>query len=124
MQASVVADSSEFLGARFVNRGHPIERVPAASGDVVAGVIAHSDNVRGTAGFPVGGKYKVEILRPNIEGWAFLWENHNSIKDGVLMPNFNSGLFPPGAYVLRLMIVDAAGQETGIACRVSFRIAG
>jgi hypothetical protein len=90
------------------------------TGEIVSGAY----NVRGTAGFPVGGKYKVEILRPNIEGWAFLWENHNSIKDGVLMPNFNSGLFPPGTYVLRLMIVDAAGQETGIACRVSFRIVG
>jgi cytoskeletal protein RodZ len=80
--------------------------------------------VRGTAGFQVGGKYKVEILRPNIEGWAFLWENHNSIQNGVLMPNLNSGLFPPGVYVLRVSLVDAAGQETGIACRVAFRIAG
>lgn len=80
--------------------------------------------VRGTAGFQVGGKYKVEILRPNIEGWAFLWENHNSIQNGVLMPNLNSGLFPPGVYVLRVSLVDAAGQETGVACRVAFRIAG
>jgi hypothetical protein len=90
------------------------------AGETVSGAYV----VRGTVGFQVGGKYKVEILRPNIEGWAFLWENHNSIKDGVLMPNFNSGLFPPGVYVLRVSLVDAAGQETGIACRVAFRIAG
>jgi hypothetical protein len=82
-------------------------------------------NVRGTARFPNGsGKFRVDILRPNIEGWAFLWENHNEVKDGVLMPNFNSGLFPPGIYVLRISIVDGAGQETGISCRISIRIGG
>jgi hypothetical protein len=82
-------------------------------------------NVRGTARFPNGsGKYRVDILRPNIEGWAFLWENHNEVKDGVLMPNFNSGLFPPGIYVLRISTVDGAGQETGISCRISIRIGG
>lgn len=90
-------------------------------GETVSGAY----NVRGTARFPNGsGKFRVDILRPNIEGWAFLWENHNEITDGVLMPSFNSGLFPPGTYVLRISIVDGAGQETGISCRVSIRIAG
>jgi hypothetical protein len=77
--------------------------------------------IRGTAGFNQG-KYKIEILRPNIEGWAFLWEGFNQVKGGMLMPNFNSRLFPPGVYTLRLMLVDVAGQETGITCTVMIRI--
>jgi hypothetical protein len=90
-------------------------------GETVSGAY----NVRGTARFPNGsGKFRVDILRPNIEGWAFLWENHNEVTDGMLMPNFNSGLFPPGTYVLRVSIVDGAGQDTGISCRVSIRISG
>lgn len=88
------------------------------AGETVVGVIP----IRGTAGFPPGSKYKIEILRPNIEGWAFLWENHNEVKGGVLMPNFNSELFPPGVYVLRLMVIDPAGQETNVRCRVPIRI--
>ncbi len=77
--------------------------------------------IRGTAGFNQG-KYKIEILRPNIEGWAFLWEGFNQVKGGMLMPSFNSRLFPPGVYTLRLMLVDVAGQETGITCTVMIRI--
>jgi len=105
----------------FVDCPNPdVQITSPVAGENVSGAYV----VRGTAGFQVGGKYKVEILRPNIEGWAFLWENHNSIQNGVLMPNLNSGLFPPGVYVLRVSLVDAAGQETGVACRVAFRIAG
>ncbi len=77
--------------------------------------------IRGTAGFNQG-KYKIEILRPNIQGWAFLWEGFNQVKSSTLMPNFNAKLFPPGVYTLRLMLVDVAGQETDITCTVPFRI--
>jgi len=77
--------------------------------------------IRGTAGFNQG-KYKIEILRPNIQGWAFLWEGFNQVKGSTLMPNFNAKLFPPGVYSLRLMLVDVAGQETDITCTVPFRI--
>ncbi len=90
------------------------------AGETVSGVYV----VRGTADFPGGvGRYKLEILRPNIPGWAFLWENYNAVKDGVLMPRFDSSLFPPGVYTLRLSLVDAAGQDTGIYCSVQIRIA-
>ncbi|MDW8394782.1 MAG: hypothetical protein RMM31_00895 [Anaerolineae bacterium] len=88
------------------------------AGERVSGVIP----IRGTAGFPLGGKYRIEILRPNIEGWAFLWESHLEVKGGVLMPNFNSELFPAGIYVLRLMVIDPAGQETNVVCRVPIQI--
>ncbi|BCX05723.1 MAG: hypothetical protein KatS3mg053_3661 [Candidatus Roseilinea sp.] len=91
-----------------------------AAGEVVSGIYV----VRGTADFPGGvGRYKLEILRPNIPGWAFLWENYNAVKDGVLMPRFDSSLFPPGIYTLRLSLVDAAGQDTGIYCSVQIKIA-
>ena len=79
--------------------------------------------IRGTANIPTGGKYRIEILRPNIPGWAFLWENYNAVRDNVLMPSFNPRLFPPGAYTLRLSLVDGAGQETNIYCAVPFNIA-
>ncbi len=78
--------------------------------------------IRGTAGIPVGGKYRIEILRPNIPGWAFLWENYNPVRDGLLMPSFNPRLFPPGVYTLRLSIVDGAGQDTSVYCAVTFKI--
>ncbi len=90
------------------------------AGETVSGIYV----VRGTADFPGGvGRYKLEILRPNIPGWAFLWENYNVVKDGVLMPRFDSSLFPPGIYTLRLSLVDAAGQDTNIYCSVQIRIA-
>lgn len=79
--------------------------------------------IRGTALVPSGGKYRVEILRPNIPGWAFLWENYNQVRDNVLMPSFNPRLFPPGVYTLRLSIVDGAGQDTNVYCAVTFKIA-
>ena len=77
--------------------------------------------IRGTAGFNQG-KYKIEILRPNIQGWAFLWEGFHSVKADALMPNFNARLFTPGIYTLRLMLVDVAGQETEVTCTVPIRI--
>ncbi|GIV83387.1 MAG: hypothetical protein KatS3mg052_0394 [Candidatus Roseilinea sp.] len=90
------------------------------AGETVSGIYV----VRGTADFPGGvGRYKLEILRPNIPGWAFLWENYNAVRDGVLMPRFDSSLFPPGIYTLRLSLVDAAGQDTNIYCSVQIRIA-
>ncbi len=90
------------------------------AGETVSGIYV----VRGTADFPGGvGRYKLEILRPNIPGWAFLWENYNAVRDGVLMPRFDSSLFPPGVYTLRLSLVDAAGQDTNIYCSVQIRIA-
>ncbi|MFN3705672.1 MAG: hypothetical protein ACK4WM_06740 [Thermoflexales bacterium] len=79
-------------------------------------------SIQGTAGFAPGGKYKLEILRPGVEGWAFLWEGFSEVKGGVLMPDFNADLFMPGVHVLRLLIVDAAGQETNAVCRVPIRI--
>ena len=81
-------------------------------------------SIVGTAGFPSGGKYRLEILRPGIEGWAFLWEGFSEVKGGVLMPEFNAGLFAPGVHVLRLVIIDPAGQETNVTCRVPIRIVG
>ena len=90
------------------------------AGETVSGIYV----VRGTADFPGGvGRYKLEILRPNFPGWAFLWENYNAVKGGVLMPRFDSSLFPPGVYTLRLSLVDAAGQDTAIYCSVQIRIA-
>lgn len=90
-----------------------------AAGEVVTGGFP----IRGTANIPTGGKYRVEILRPNIPGWAFLWENYNPVRDSVLMPSFNPRLFPPGVYTLRLSIVDGAGQDTSVYCAVTFKIA-
>jgi hypothetical protein len=90
-----------------------------APGEIVTGGFP----IRGTANVPLGGKYRIEILRPNIPGWAFLWENYNRVSDSVLMPGFNPRLFPPGVYTLRLIIVDGAGQETSIYCSVAFKIA-
>ncbi|MCS7055580.1 MAG: hypothetical protein NZM18_05325 [Thermoflexales bacterium] len=90
------------------------------AGETVSGIYV----VRGTANFPGGvGRYRLEILRPNIPGWAFLWENYNAVRDGVLMPRFDATLFPPGIYTLRLSLIDAAGQDTGIYCSVQIRIA-
>jgi hypothetical protein len=89
-----------------------------APGESVTGGFA----IRGTANVPGGGKYRIEILRPNIPGWAFLWENYNQVRDSVLMPSFNPRLFPPGSYTLRLSIVDGAGQETNVYCAVPFKI--
>jgi len=98
----------------------PAARITSpVAGEVVSGIYV----VRGTADFPGGvGRYKLEILRPNVPGWAFLWENYNAVRDGVLMPRFDAGLFPPGVYTLRLMLIDGAGQETGIYCSVQIRI--
>lgn len=100
---------------------NPAARIDSpVAGETVSGVYV----VRGTADFPGGvGRYKLEILRPNIPGWAFLWENYNAVKNGVLMPRFDATLFPPGIYTLRLMLVDAAGQETNIYCSVQIKIA-
>ena len=89
---------------------------PSAGESISGGYV-----IRGTAGFNQG-KYKIEILRPNIQGWAFLWEGFHSVKAEALMPNFNSRLFTPGIYTLRLMLVDVAGQETDITCTVPIRI--
>jgi hypothetical protein len=99
---------------------YPAARIVSpAAGETVAGTYV----VRGTADFPGGvGRYKLEILRPNIPGWAFLWENYNAVRDGVLMPRFDASLFPPGIYTLRLSLIDGAGQETGIYCSVQIRI--
>lgn len=44
-----------------------------AAGEAVTGGFP----IRGSALPPSGGKYRIEILRPNIPGWAFLWENYN-----------------------------------------------
>jgi hypothetical protein len=93
------------------------------SNPVAGETLAGAYDVRGTAGVPLGGRYKVEILRPNIAGWAFLWESSADVKNGVLMPNFNTGLFPPGTYWLRLVIVNAAGGDN-LTCRVPIKIAG
>jgi hypothetical protein len=99
---------------------YPAARIVSpAPGEAVSGIYV----VRGTADFPDGaGRYKLEILRPNVPGWAFLWENYNAVKDGVLMPRFDASLFPPGIYTLRLSLIDGAGQETGIYCSVQIRI--
>ena len=99
---------------------YPAARIISpAAGETVSGIYV----VRGTADFPGGvGRYKLEILRPNIPGWAFLWENYNAVRDGVLMPRFDAGLFPPGIYTLRLSLIDGTGQETGIYCSVQIRI--
>jgi len=99
---------------------YPAARITSPmAGETVSGVYV----VRGTADFPGGvGRYKLEILRPNVPGWAFLWENYNAVKEGVLMPRFDASIFPPGIYTLRLMLIDGAGQETGIYCSVQIRI--
>ncbi len=99
---------------------YPAARIVSpAAGETISGIYV----VRGTADFPGGvGRYKLEILRPNIPGWAFLWENYNAVRDGVLMPRFDASLFPPGIYTLRLSLIDGAGQETGIYCSVQIRI--
>ncbi len=89
-----------------------------AAGQIVRGRLP----ILGTAGFPPGSKYKIEILRPGIEEWAFLWEGFSEVKGGVLMPDFNADLFAPGMHVLRLIIIDPAGQETSAVCRVPIRI--
>jgi hypothetical protein len=60
--------------------------------------------------------------RDRLWRWAFLWENYNAVKEGVLMPRFDASIFPPGIYTLRLMLIDGAGQETGIYCSVQIRI--
>lgn len=115
---ALAAPTPEILVADCPN---PAARIDSpAAGETVSGVYV----VRGTADFPGGvGRYKLEILRPNIPGWAFLWENYNAVKNGVLMPRFDATLFPPGIYTLRLILVDAAGQETNIYCSVQIRIA-
>jgi hypothetical protein len=99
---------------------YPAARIVSpVAGETVTGIYV----VRGTAEFPGGlGRYKIEILRPNVPGWAFLWENYNAVRDGVLMPRFDAGLFSPGIYTLRLSLIDSAGQETGIYCSVQIRI--
>ena len=78
-------------------------------------------SVIGNAGFPNDGSYaKLEIMPQEGGGWRFLNKLDVGVKDGSL-GTLDSAYLAPGAYFLRLLIVDKDGHEIKI-CRLSLRV--
>ncbi len=84
-------------------------------------------DIVGTATFPDGGFYKVEIRGGPFADWTTLgdvnnWHNRSGVTDGVL-ESIMGGALPPGGYEVRLVVV---GQEGNVLATVesSFAVGG
>lgn len=78
--------------------------VPA---EVLSGVV----EVKGTANIPSFGFYKFEVSGPATGGnWNTISAGSSPVEDGVL-GSWDTRLFTPGSYALRLVVFDAAGES-------------
>lgn len=78
-------------------------------------------NIEGTADIPNFGYYKFEIARSQEELWRTIRAGRNPIKDNYLMEDWDTSLFPPGDYVIQLVVTDNEGTEEP-KCRIPVRI--
>ncbi len=91
------------------------------SSPVQGSTLTGQRSVTGNAGFPDDGSYaKLEVMPQEGGGWRFLNKVNVGVKDGRLGV-VDSVYLSPGAYFLRLIIVDKDGHEIKL-CRVSIRV--
>lgn len=69
--------------------------------------------IRGTANLSNFQYYKVEVgpgSNPKDHEWTVVGQLHQSPVAGGVLETFNSSAYPPGAYTLRLVVVDQTGN--------------
>lgn len=76
-----------------------------------------SVEVRGTVDVPDFGFYKIEYARAEEELWLTIQAGRNTVRDGVLVENWDTSRLPTGPYVLQLIVTDSAGEEVD-PCRI------
>lgn len=80
-----------------------------------------SFDIIGDAAFR-NGKYRIDVVPASESAWRFIFENFNKVQGESLMPSrFQTGIFPNGPYLMKLTLVDPAGNEQG-NCVVPFNI--
>jgi hypothetical protein len=80
--------------------------------------------VRGSANSENFDYYKVEVgpgASPRDWEWNVVGQLHKSPVAGGVLETFNSGAYPPGAYTLRLVVVDVTGNYPS-PCRVTINV--
>jgi hypothetical protein len=77
---------------------------PTLVGRIVSGVF----EVRGTANIENFSYYRLEVLPPGASSYVEIRRGAQRVVDSVLA-RINTGRFAPGAYRLRLVVVDARG---------------
>ncbi len=80
--------------------------------------------VRGTASGASFQYYKIEVgpgTNPREHEWTVVGNLHRSPVDGGVLETFSSSAYPPGAYTLRLVVVDQTGNYPE-PCRVTISV--
>jgi len=80
--------------------------------------------IRGTANAADFQYYKVEVgpgSNPRDGEWTVVGRLHDSPVSGGVLETFNSSAYPPGAYTLRLVVVDQTGNYPE-PCRVTVTV--
>jgi hypothetical protein len=80
--------------------------------------------VRGTASGANFQYYKIEVgpgTNPRDHEWTVVGNLHRSPVAGGVLETFNSSAYPPGAYTLRLVVVDQTGNYPE-PCRVTISV--
>ena len=114
--AALVAAGSELPPADCVDPG-----TVGISNPGQGATVNGQSTVTGNVGFPADGSYaKLEVMPQEGGGWRFLSKLDVGVREGKL-GGIDSSYLPPGAYFLRLLIVDKDGHEIKI-CRVSIRV--
>jgi hypothetical protein len=90
-----------------------VEITSPLPGDAISGVVS----VTGTADVENFGFYKFEVARADEELWLTIQAGRQVVVDGNLVENFDTSLFPPGQYVLQLVVTQNTGEALP-ACRV------
>jgi hypothetical protein len=80
--------------------------------------------VRGTANITDFQYYKVEVApgaNPQDHEWGVVGQLHYGPVEGGVLETFNSAAYAPGAYTLRLVVVDQTGNYPE-PCRVTITV--
>ena len=68
------------------------------------------------------GRYRIEVIPAGETAWRFIWEGYKSIQgESMMAPRFQTAMFPNGAYLMKLTLVAASGDEN-LRCVVPFNI--
>ncbi len=87
------------------------------------GQVTGEIDIRGTAAIENFGFYKVEFAPADQPLFLTIEVGRTPKTDDVLVAGWDTGLLPPGEYLLQLVVVDNAGNPLP-PCRVRFRVGG
>lgn len=68
------------------------------------------------------GRFRIEVIPVGETAWRFIWEGYKSIQgESMMASGFQTTMFPNGAYLMKLTLVAASGDER-LRCVVPFNI--